>query len=392
MELADVGVIDAFCHRIPANAYAFTCCRACGMCAAVVIMAGCPGRVDAAAVREGETRGMGLAAGDADLVARLYGLGPAIGPMLPVARGELGRVWRLPTVGGVVAVKELFLPPTEGEAAADVDFQLGARRVGVLLPSPMRRTDGRVLAVLPSGVTVRVYEWMDLRPLDDPVLDAAGQHAEGAGDSRGARRRPDEHVGAVLARLHLMADLTAQRPHPWFVEPVGEPAWVALLEALDAAGAPFAADLAELVPELVRLEELLPCPLRGDERRCHLDLDDSNLAWDDRGRLVVLDWENSGPASPVSELAMVAAEYGPDRAIRLCGSYREAGGPAVIRTATDFATAVAVQGHLMEFYARRWLSAVDPDDRSRSDWRMGQHCEAPLTHARIADVLTAVLR
>jgi thiamine kinase-like enzyme len=161
---------------------------------------------------------------------------------------------------------------------------------------------------------------------------------------------------------------------------------------VDAARAPFAAGLARFLPELVRLEELLPCPIRGDERRCHLDLDDSNLAWDDQGRLVILDWENSGPASPVSELAMVAAEYGPDRALRLCDSYRDAGGPAVLGSPTDFATAVAVHGHLIEFYARRWLTAADPEDRPRSEWRMDQQLDAPLTGARIADVLAAVQR
>jgi hypothetical protein len=154
----------------------------------------------------------------------------------------------------------------------------------------------------------------------------------------------------------------------------------------------FAAGLARLVPELVALEELLPCPVRGDERRCHLDLDDSNLAWDDRGQLVILDWENSGPASPISELAMVAAEYGPDRALGLCRSYWDAGGPAVLRAPTDFATAVAVQGHLIEFYSRRWLTAADPEDRSRSEWRMSQQLDAPLTRTRIAEVLTAVRR
>src|SRR5512133_2318571 len=121
---------------------------------------------------------MGLAAGDGDLVARCYGLGAATGLMRPVARGELGRVWRLPAVGTVVAVKELFVPPTEDQAAADVEFQLDARRAGLLLP--VRRTDGRVLTVLPSGVTVRVYEWMDLRPLQN--------------------RPSDERVAAALAR------------------------------------------------------------------------------------------------------------------------------------------------------------------------------------------------
>jgi Ser/Thr protein kinase RdoA (MazF antagonist) len=316
-----------------------------------------------------------LVAEDADVVASLYGLDGPSGPMVPAARGELGRVWRLPTASGVVAVKDLFHPPGEDAAAADVAFQLRARRAGVLLPSPMLRPDGRVLAAAPSGATVRMYEWMDLRPLEGPP--------EG---------RPDEQVGALLARLHRMSEPTTDRPHPWFVEPVGAPAWAALLCAVDTAQAPFAADLGRLLPELLGLEELLPCPRRGDERRCHLDLDDSNLAWDDRGRLVVLDWENSGPASPVSELAMVAAEYGPERAARLCASYRDAGGPALIRTPADFATAAAVQGHLVEFYARRWLTAADPDDRSRSQWRLEEFVRAPLTRARIAGVLTAVLR
>lgn len=149
-----------------------------------------------------DTRRMGLAAGDADLVARFYALGPATGPVRPVARGELGRVWRLPTVGRVVAVKELFVPPTEDEAVADVDFQLGARRAGVLLPLPIRRTDGGVLAILPSGVTVRVYEWMDLRSLEDPAPEPAGQQAAATAAPPGGRRHPDERVGAALARLH----------------------------------------------------------------------------------------------------------------------------------------------------------------------------------------------
>jgi Ser/Thr protein kinase RdoA (MazF antagonist) len=319
---------------------------------------------------------MGLVAGDADAVASLYGLGEPTGPMVPAARGELGRVWRLPAVSGVAAVKELFVPPTESEAAADVDFQLRARSAGVLLPAPKLRTDGRVLAVLPSGVTVRVYEWMDLRP-----MRARGDQPAG---------HPDEQIGAVLARLHRMSEPTTQPRHPWFVEPVGAPAWAALLDSVHAAGAPFAAGLARLVPELIALEDLLPCPLRGDERRCHLDLDDSNLAWDDRGRLVVLDWENSGPASPVSELAMVAAEYGLESAVRLCRGYRNAGGPAVLRTPSDFALAVAVQGHLVEFYARRWLTTADPDDRSRSEWRLEQRTAAPLTRDRIAGILAAV--
>jgi hypothetical protein len=64
----------------------------------------------------------------------------------------------------------------------------------------------------------------------------------------------------------------------------------------------------------------------------------------------------------------------------------------VLRTPADFGAAVAVQGHLIEFYARRWLTAADSEDRPRSQWRMDQHLDAPLTRGRITDVLTAVWR
>ena len=104
----------------------------------------------------------------------------------------------------------------------------------------------------------------------------------------------------------------------------------------------------------------------------------------------VLDWENSGPAAPVSELAMVAADYGPAAAVRLVRAYRDAGGPALPREPADFATAAAVQGHLVEFYVRRWLDTGSADDRHRSQWRIAGLVAAPLTRARIAAVLAAV--
>jgi Ser/Thr protein kinase RdoA (MazF antagonist) len=292
--------------------------------------------------------------------------------MRPVARGELGRIWRLPAARGAVAVKDLFFPPTEAEAAADVAFQRRAAAAGVLLPAPRLAADGRVLARLPSGTTVRAYEWLDLSPTGE---------------------RPVEEVGALLATLHRLAGPGGGRRHPWYVEPLGAPAWTALLTDLRRAAAPFAEDVGALLPELVALEALLPTPRAGDERRCHLDLDDSNLARDGRGRLVVLDWENSGPCSPRGELAMVAAEYGPAAAVRLVRAYRAGGGPATVAEPADFAVAAAVQGHLVETYARRWLRSGDPagaEDRDRSEWRLEQFAAQPLTRARVEEVLAAV--
>lgn len=309
-----------------------------------------------------------LTATDAADVAELFGI-QASGTMTPAARGELGQVWHLPTAdGGGVAVKELFVPPTEADAAADVAFQLRARDAGITLPSPVRRADGRVLAELRPGVTIRLYAWVELRPLAE---------------------RPVEDVGRLLATLHRSASPVTDPPSPWFTQPVGAAAWKELLDSDGAALVPFGAGLAALVPELVALETLLPCLPRGDERRCHLDLDDSNLGWDSQGRLVVLDWENSGPASPVQELAMLAADYGPDQAGRLVDAYRDAGGPAELRSVADFAMAAAVQGHLAEFYTRRFLHSPDEEDRDRSAWRMTELVNRPLTRRGIEEILAA---
>ena len=96
----------------------------------------------------------------------------------------------------------------------------------------------------------------------------------------------------------------------------------------------------------------------------------------------MLDWENSGPAAPVHELAMLAAEYGLVDGTRLVRAYREAGGRASINGVDDFAMAVAVQGHLVFFYARRWLAGLDAEDVERSLWRLEKMLGPGLLTAR----------
>jgi len=294
-------------------------------------------------------RQAGLSAEHAAEVAAAYGVGRPTGQMVPAARGELGRIWRLPTAGGDLAVKDLFHPPTEAEAMADVAFQLLAREHGVVLPEPVVRTDGHVLTVLDGGPTVRAYAWVDLVPISTRPIDA---------------------VGDVLATLHRIAAPTDDSPSSWFTDPVGEPAWRELAARAESAGSPFASALLAALPHLIELDATLPVRPRDDARRCHLDLDDSNLAYDRQGRLVVLDWENSGPAAPVHELAMIAAEYGLDEGPQLVHAYHAAGGSAMIIDVEDFAMAVAVQGHLIAFYAGRWLAGLDADDVERSRWRL----------------------
>ena len=204
-----------------------------------------------------EMQRTGLSPEQAGEVAAAYGVGRPTGEMRPAARGELGRIWRLPAARGDLAVKELFHPPTEAEAAADVAFQLLASEHGVLLPEPRVRPDGGVLTMLERGPTVRAYAWMDLTPTDE---------------------RPVELVAGALATLHKVAPHMAERrPRGWFADPVGASAWHALADEADAHAAPFASDLRRALRGLVELEALLTVGERADIRRCHLDLDDSNL-------------------------------------------------------------------------------------------------------------------
>src|SRR5215468_9526062 len=110
---------------------------------------------------------------DAIELAARFGLGTAARLSdEPVARGKQGHVWRLDTADGRWAVKEPFEPSDEDEVRWSTGFQEAAYAAGVPTPQVRRTTDGCVFATV-GGRQVRVYEWVDLLPLDaklDPVL------------------------------------------------------------------------------------------------------------------------------------------------------------------------------------------------------------------------------
>src|SRR5690242_17821976 len=108
---------------------------------------------------------------DPTAVADAYGLGTPVAAATVAARGELGRIWRLETIRGTWAVKELlrFDAETVEEAArADVAFQEAAIRAGIPMPRPVLAESGDVTTRFDDrdGGTrrVRVYTWVDLAP------------------------------------------------------------------------------------------------------------------------------------------------------------------------------------------------------------------------------------
>jgi aminoglycoside phosphotransferase (APT) family kinase protein len=113
------------------------------------------------------------------------------------------------------------------------------------------------------------------------------------------------------------------------------------------------------------------------------------------GGVAVLDWENSGPAQPERELAAILADLAADLSVPEAGAayraYRRGGGPATVGEPADFSTAIAVQGHLLRFYADRALDDRQPaEDRTRARRRLTRMLDPPLTPACASQLLDAL--
>src|SRR6185295_4462798 len=186
---------------------------------------------------------------DAAQIADRYALGNNAVLSGPVARGEVGQVWRLTTSRGSWAIKEPFERPSADESRDDAAFQDQVFASGVLMPKVVRTTAGDVLAELESA-TVRVYQWVDLK-VRDAMLDAAT-------------------VGRIVAAIHSVRYMGSNPVDPWYTDAVGGERWDDLIGQLATAGADFAGLLAEQRDELVALEELLEPP--ADLQTCHRDL------------------------------------------------------------------------------------------------------------------------
>jgi aminoglycoside phosphotransferase (APT) family kinase protein len=234
----------------------------------------------------------------------------------------------------------------------------------------VRSVDGEVLGEAGSTV-VRVYEWVDLEPLDRWLDPAA--------------------VGPLVASIHRVEHHGGSPVHWWYTDPVGATRWDRLVELLDAADAPFADRLAAQRDELVALEGLIDAPARL--QTCHRDLFADNVLRAADGGLCVIDWENSGLADPSQELAVVLVEFACGdlgRAADLYRAYVDAAGPGRIERPGHFGMAIAQLGHLGELACRRWL---DPNqDRVRSTARVEEFLGEPLSRQLIEALLSEISR
>lgn len=307
----------------------------------------------------------------AGLIAERFALGSDACLEGPVARGQLGQVWRLKTTEGTFAVKEWFAGPDSDAPARDAEFSQLVRAAGVLTPAVLRTVTGDVTTVV-DDTMVRAYEWVDLlartRELDPRV------------------------VGETVARLHRAAPESDDPVDRWFSEGFGAVAWYSLLQRVVDEQAPFAREFERLVGALIEVESIVEpheAPIT-----CHRDLWADNVLGTIDGRVCVIDFENMGPADPSQELAMVLFEFAhgdAGRARALHTAYVDAGGPGRVTRPGHFTMLVAEQAHIGQLAGSRWVGESEPTERGRLEAWFREMLNDPVTLPRVEHLLEAVI-
>lgn len=296
----------------------------------------------------------------------------------PGRRGALGQIWRLDVGLERYALKEIFAePPSEALIEAELAFTRRAAEAGVRFPVSHPDCTGHHLLAAPCGGWLRLYDWVDLRPLDLT-----------------AQVTPRD-LGILLARLHSCAAVAATEPgggepDRWYDTVPDAHRW----EQAAGSDASWAARLADCLTILPALSESV---VRADPDElivCHRDLHPENVLANPEGALVVVDWDNLGPADPARELARALFDWfcdpTPDLpAMRaMYEEYVREGGPGRVTDQTDFSMLVASR---LNFLLAQTTIATDtqaePRHREWAEREIEEALRILPTPEQLADVL-----
>jgi hypothetical protein len=258
-----------------------------------------------------------------------------------VARGAMGRVYRLDTASGSYAAKEcLWEIPADDDLAVVADFIDRCRGVGIQAPRWLTDERRRYVHVGEDGVGWTLQEW------------AAGSPPTTSTDLDSTR-----WLLRQAALIHALAEPGPDGDDhgPWYCRV--DDRWDEVVAAAERAGLDWARPLAARRQEIRQFSELVNAEPLGPTVMCHRDLQPANtLLATDGHRL--LDWDNAGPHEPWREVGtMLLHLLGEDVDLReLVGTYQDAGGVPLPAGVTLFASGLAIW---LNFLQAQALIAVD---------------------------------
>jgi len=220
-------------------------------------------------------------------VADAFGLGELRAPATFAGRGVSGRVFKMPTEGGVWAAKALFRSAPDDNLEDEVRLQDAARERGVASPRSIRTATGSLVASV-GGTLWRLNEWVDFS------------------SDRAELFRPDRlrRVGGIAAAIHGLGLDAPGGVVAWLTSPPSPARWAALRDDVRESSASWAAEFMDLYPEIARLSGLAAGVTMTEPVLSHCDLGPANFGVAD-DELVVFDWERASPIPPMQELGYV---------------------------------------------------------------------------------------
>ena len=170
-------------------------------------------------------------------------------------------------------------------------------------------------------------------------------------------------------------------PDAWYDHPPSPDLWAQLAAAAMAQNATWAPEFDRRAKEFPVLSALVSPADRSVMATCHRDLHPENILVDPDGELVVVDWDNVGPADRSRELARVLLDWfcGGDvanaDAIRaLLAAYHHTGGPGRLKDVSAFGLVIASR---LNFLHEQVQIALDTrSERQHREWAIGEIEEA----------------